>query len=182
MNSAMKIFWLIVIVLTFGCKKYPEGPILSLRTKHERLSGDWKIKTYTIGGVDSLSSFKYDQISIGKFEKKQFETNYINEYVKFVVAQVNAGKNKDLIGYCFFRDHKKELEFFGVHVSPANSFPDSSYIYNMFEYDIEIKNWLNTNYSTSVTYQILKLKESEFKLKSTSNALEEREIVFTKIK
>lgn len=175
MNSAMKILWLIGFLFIFGCKKYPEGPALSLRAKEERLSGDWRITKYSIGGIDSLNNFNYEIISIGKFKKRSFETSQMNDFETFKMAPVLAGNNKDLIGYCSFNDNKKYLAFFGVSISPINSTPDSSYIYDMFEYDVE------TSYGKSVTYQILKLKESEFKLKTTSKAIEEREIVFNKI-
>ena len=37
-----------VLSLTFGgCKKYEEGPWISLRSKNARLIGDWKLKEYT---------------------------------------------------------------------------------------------------------------------------------------
>ncbi|MBL4576999.1 MAG: hypothetical protein JKX74_00925 [Flavobacteriales bacterium] len=37
----------------FSCKKYPEGPALSLRSKKGRVANKWKIDKWFIGGVDS---------------------------------------------------------------------------------------------------------------------------------
>lgn len=37
---------------TYSCKKYEEGPMISLRTKTQRLTGDWKIDKATQDGVD----------------------------------------------------------------------------------------------------------------------------------
>ncbi|HRH01716.1 MAG TPA: hypothetical protein PLI68_10965 [Bacteroidia bacterium] len=48
-----------LVLLTFfclfsapACKKYEDGPILSLRTKKARLVGDWKIVKTTANGVE----------------------------------------------------------------------------------------------------------------------------------
>ncbi len=38
-----------------SCKKYPDGPALSLRSKTERLSNTWKVENYTINGSDFTS-------------------------------------------------------------------------------------------------------------------------------
>ena len=48
-----------LLVIGFGCKKYEDGPGLSLRTKKERATAEWEIKSYTYNGVDALYS-KYD--------------------------------------------------------------------------------------------------------------------------
>lgn len=45
----------ISILLTVSCKKYPDGPLLSLRTRSERLANTWKIDNYKINGNDYTS-------------------------------------------------------------------------------------------------------------------------------
>ena len=47
----------IVLSIPFmqGCKKYPEGPILSLRSRTERVSNTWKIDNYKINETDYTS-------------------------------------------------------------------------------------------------------------------------------
>jgi len=35
-----------------GCKKYPEGPAMSLRTKTHRVAGSWKVENYKVNGDD----------------------------------------------------------------------------------------------------------------------------------
>lgn len=45
----------ISFLLTVSCKKYPDGPLLSLRTRTERLSNNWKIDNYKINGTDYTS-------------------------------------------------------------------------------------------------------------------------------
>lgn len=41
-----------------SCKKYPEGPALSLRSKEARVANTWKVESYTINGVDYTSTLK----------------------------------------------------------------------------------------------------------------------------
>ncbi len=38
-----------------SCKKYPEGPAFSLRTKTERVSNTWKVDNYKINNSDYTS-------------------------------------------------------------------------------------------------------------------------------
>lgn len=40
------------IVLVESCKKYPDGPMLSLRTRTERVANVWKVEKLTKNGVD----------------------------------------------------------------------------------------------------------------------------------
>lgn len=53
-----------------SCKKYPDGPALSLRSKTERLSNTWKVENYTINGSDFTS------IVAGYTETFTKENNY----------------------------------------------------------------------------------------------------------
>ena len=45
-----------LLVIGFGCKKYEDGPGLSLRTKKARATAEWIVKTFTSNGVDVLNS------------------------------------------------------------------------------------------------------------------------------
>jgi hypothetical protein len=60
----MKIFALFAFVLCFiaigmsSCKKYEDGPILSLRSKKERISNVWVIESATRNGVDVTNNYK----------------------------------------------------------------------------------------------------------------------------
>ncbi len=38
------------------CKKYPEGPIISFKTKMARVVGSWNIGKYTVNGSDSTQA------------------------------------------------------------------------------------------------------------------------------
>lgn len=60
----------IVIALVTSCKKYPEGPSFSLRSKTERLSNTWRFTKVLEDGVDKTSDyqsvFKDYKITINK--------------------------------------------------------------------------------------------------------------------
>lgn len=51
------LFFGILISLTVSCKKYPDGPSFSLRSKKERLANTWKIQSGQINGVDRTNDF-----------------------------------------------------------------------------------------------------------------------------
>ena len=45
-----------------SCKKYPEGPVISLRTKTERVANTWKVDNYKINSSDYTSFMSdYDE-------------------------------------------------------------------------------------------------------------------------
>ncbi len=49
------LFLLSLLVLLFsGCGKYENGPILSLRSKNARLSGEWKVVKYDFKWTDPM--------------------------------------------------------------------------------------------------------------------------------
>lgn len=53
-----------MIVLTFiSCKKYPDGPTLSLRSKAARISNTWKVDKYFKNGADETFEFKNKKIN-----------------------------------------------------------------------------------------------------------------------
>ncbi len=46
----------LILATTFqSCKKYPDGPSLSLRSRTERVSNTWKLENYKINGNDFTS-------------------------------------------------------------------------------------------------------------------------------
>ena len=44
-----------LLVIGFGCKKYDEGPGLSLRTKKARATAEWVVSSYTSNGSDIMN-------------------------------------------------------------------------------------------------------------------------------
>ena len=50
------IAFITLISIAPSCKKYEDGPAISLRTKKARLCGDWKIESSSFDGVDITSA------------------------------------------------------------------------------------------------------------------------------
>ncbi len=57
MKTLFAFILLIGTLLFTECKKYPEGPALSLRTKKERIANTWKLSKYIENSVDLTSNF-----------------------------------------------------------------------------------------------------------------------------
>jgi hypothetical protein len=51
------LFLIIITAITAGCKKYPDGPLISFRTAKSRLYGTHILKRCTIDGTNSLSLY-----------------------------------------------------------------------------------------------------------------------------
>jgi hypothetical protein len=61
MKSKMFIKILLLIVIAgniAGCKKYPDGPLISFLSAKSRLYGNHTLTKYTVNGADSLSLYK----------------------------------------------------------------------------------------------------------------------------
>jgi hypothetical protein len=90
--------FLMFVVFLFGCRKYPDGPELSLRTKKSRLENKWQVDKRFLNGVNIILGnddliyieFKKD----GTFEKQ--------------VEDANGGP-KPVRGTWEFTDRKKRL-------------------------------------------------------------------------
>jgi len=50
------LFCALVIPTIQSCKKYPDGPEFTLRSRTERVSHAWDVENYTINGVDYTST------------------------------------------------------------------------------------------------------------------------------
>jgi hypothetical protein len=61
MKASIKTFLALIITFVFlfsGCKKFEDGPLLSLRTKKSRISGNWKIGSATYNGNDQTELYQ----------------------------------------------------------------------------------------------------------------------------
>ena len=58
MRTNRKILLIVVtLVIAFaGCKKYSDGPTISLMPKKWRLDGTWKVASYVVNGVTTSST------------------------------------------------------------------------------------------------------------------------------
>ena len=52
----------LVILISYGCTKYDDGPAFSLRTKKARLTGEWELEEVIVNGVSQTLGSDYDMI------------------------------------------------------------------------------------------------------------------------
>ncbi|MCK5775853.1 MAG: hypothetical protein KAH25_06750 [Bacteroidales bacterium] len=56
----LTIYLSLLLILSSACKKYEEGPLISLRSKEKRLCQKWDVETITKNGADiSYPSIRY---------------------------------------------------------------------------------------------------------------------------
>lgn len=62
MNKRIWIILLLIIAVLPGCKKYDDGPVLSLYSKGMRVSGTWYFENVRYDGQDSTKHYPYQQL------------------------------------------------------------------------------------------------------------------------
>lgn len=91
---SITIFSVLFISILFSCKKYSEGPGISLRTKTERVCNKWKIVTS-------------NNLYYGIAEIYSVEFNKNGEYI----IEVSSGTSTTefITGTWNFEDHKEKM-------------------------------------------------------------------------
>jgi hypothetical protein len=83
-NKIAHIAFIISAVIISGCKKYEEGPCFSLRSKENRVRGEWELEYLYINGVDSTQAVKsqtcYGNLFINTESKHYLEGNWDLKY------------------------------------------------------------------------------------------------------
>ncbi len=73
MKRVIAILFLLPILVS-SCKKYPEGPAFSLRSKKNRVVGDWNVTWYGINGSDARNTSQSGNVLTNCF----FTVGYTN--------------------------------------------------------------------------------------------------------
>jgi hypothetical protein len=103
MKHKNKIAIIALLALSFSastfqsCKKYENGPTLSLRSRTQRVSNVWKIENYTLDGVDLTNQVK------GYTETFDTDKNYSYSW------GLLSGKGK-----WDFQNDDKEVKVYGI--------------------------------------------------------------------
>lgn len=131
--------------LSPSCQKYEEGPAVSFKSPEKRIYGGYHIKEYTVNGVDSLSLYN-DSLCLN-FDFYHNEVEHVN-------SLAIAGSRKDGGGcYVYWHWHLSDDEM-QIIVDEA---PGLSIGTGPFGKD-RIGTW-----------DILRLKSKEIKMKTTYN-------------
>lgn len=125
------------IILFTQCKKYPEGPALSLKSKKERVSNTWKIDKLIINNVDSTTQytnvFKDYTISINK------SGSYLTSYYVTVPFIGNVSNTEN--GNWAFSGDKKSLNLTPTSIAVGNlPSPSSLQILKLYEKELWLRN------------------------------------------
>lgn len=126
-------------ILFDGCKKYPEGPAISLRSKKERVANTWKLDQLISGGVDSTA----------------FYTNILNDYTvtltksgSYTIAYNVWGFGVTESGDWSFSSGKEDLNITPKSISIGN-LPSPSVLQILKLYEKEL--WLRNFQSNGTT-------------------------------
>ena len=176
-----KVFFFIGIALISiitGCKKYDEGPSISLRTKMNRLCGEWEVTEY-MSNNENVLHWNFD----GNLTCSDGSTIYFQE--KFNINQFLWTFSKDGNWTSTTANSDKEFDF-------TTSYDLCSDFYNYKDYtDTELGTWKFTsskeklsityvNYpSQPETWTIKELKEKEMKVEYISGS-DKIKMTFTK--
>ena len=147
MKIIFKILFLFALLFIISCKKYPDGPLLSLHSKEHRIAGSnnkkWDVSYFSINGYDSTSYLK-NQSGYGKY---QFEREKDGRAV-FVCLST------DLVygigGYWKFSNHKNNIQ--------VNAHSLNAMHFNLGPYAADDQSWV-----------IQRLTETDLWLKCTYN-------------
>jgi hypothetical protein len=85
-----------------SCKKYPDGPSLSLHSKAERVANTWKVDNYKINGSD------YTSLMTGFVETYSEDNAY-----SFSWGSITG------TGTWSFQNHDKEIRIIGIDHKPS---------------------------------------------------------------
>jgi hypothetical protein len=119
-----KLFVLFCIItsalLLTECKKYPEGPSISFRTKKARIINSWKVSKYLENNVDLTTNFN------SVFTNFSFITSKDGEYKIIKVVRVfSTNVTTTEYGNWNLASNKKTLNLTPVSIS-SGTLPSSS--------------------------------------------------------
>ncbi len=138
---------LVIVAVASSCKKYEEGPCISLRSPEKRLTGHYTITSYTINGEDSLSLFNDSLSTNAQFVRypDHLEINFHFDGLR------KDGKYSYMGCTCNFDDNNSILHFWGC--GSSESIGTGPFRDNIRD----------------ISYKILKLTNKEVKLKTLYN-------------
>ena len=102
MKNINRILFTTILATIFvlsSCKKYEDGPSMSLLTKTQRLTGTWEVKEFTINGMDLMD--QYDSYEM-EFEK--------DGDVEFISQEDGSNPINIEKGEWEFSSNKEEIE------------------------------------------------------------------------
>lgn len=115
------------------CKKYPEGPGVSFRSKKERIANTWKLSKYYENSVDLTSNFNT------VYTKFSFVTTKNGNYT--ITREIYSVVNTTETGTWSLSSNKTTLNLFPATIS-AGTVPSTSswQILKLYEKEMWLRN------------------------------------------
>lgn len=135
-----------MLLLFSGCKKFEEGPLLSIRSPERRLEGEWFLRKCIMEGNDSTESYylKYGTNFYFNFQLHNCYPDSFIQYGGFGVMKGNAEfdlKNtKLLLGYDKFNLNAESLYVFPLNANDYVTFEIKKLSNNKLNIESEINN------------------------------------------
>lgn len=188
----MKVFKLtafaIAGVLTFAACKYEEGPKISFRAKRDRVSNEWRVKSYTYDGNDAIDKLIYriDGQTEGSFEllinlyrtgaygieivKKEKDQDgnvkYITNHTVFDTNQTNKGLGFDACCFFDYNNFKNNLPSHIKYIMSHGKWSfDKGHTKLQVKPELSYDNQEITKQRNTIDWMIVMLKEKEMKVK-----------------
>jgi hypothetical protein len=141
----------VIFISSIACKKYPEGPVLSLYTKEHRVVGKWSVEYFAINGYDS-TAYLQSQLLFGTYNFSK-EKEGRGEFV--YNSNGNTGSDPSHYysagGYWNFVDHKKSIQIVSSSSHPGRHFNIGAFAADQTLWEIqkltEKKLWLKCIYN-----------------------------------
>jgi len=129
--ASVLFFAFVILISISSCRKYEEGPNVSLRTKKARITNNWKYESALVNGVE---------VSLDPYYAKQKHYFYRDgKYIQTIIDPITL-EARNLQGNWTLYDNDKKIAI-TVKVSPANL--DSTMDYNILKL-FEKQMWLRT--------------------------------------
>jgi len=129
--ASVLFFAFVILISISSCRKYEEGPNVSLRTKKARITNNWKYESALVNGVE---------VSLDPYYAKQKHYFYRDgKYIQTIIDPITL-EARNLQGNWTLYDNDKKIAI-TVKVPPANL--DSTMDYNILKL-FEKQMWLRT--------------------------------------
>ncbi len=135
MKKLFVLFSIITTALLLSeCKKYPEGPSVSFRSKKERIANNWKLSKYYENDVDLTANFNT------VYTKFSFNTTKGGDYT--ISRQIYSLANTTESGTWTLASDKKTFSLFPKSIT-VGAVPNSSswQILKLYEKELWLRNF-----------------------------------------
>jgi hypothetical protein len=117
------VLFVATILVTTSCKKYPDGPYVSLHTKLHRVVGEWEVEYLSINGFDSTTYLHNHPLS-GTYIFSKWKEGRPAEFCYNSSGCRSADTTRwfSACGTWDFRNHKNQIELECDYNAPWKEF------------------------------------------------------------